>query len=71
MAQVTIQRTEFRTHTFDIPDGIEEGSEEWNDIVNDYDWHNSSIEHANEEIISDKQFYYEEPFCMNLNPRFA
>lgn len=52
MIQVTIQRTEFRTHTFDIPDGIEEGSEEWDDIVNDYDWHNSSIDHANEEIIS-------------------
>jgi|SaaInlV_130m_DNA_2_1039683.scaffolds.fasta_scaffold16799_2 hypothetical protein len=51
MSQVEIQRTEFRSHTFDIPDGVEEGSDEWDEIVNNYDWHDSPIDHAKEEIV--------------------
>jgi hypothetical protein len=50
MKQVEIQRTEFRSHIFDIPDGVEEGSDEWDEIINDYDWHNSPIYHAEQEI---------------------
>jgi len=52
MQKVTILREECREHTFDIPDGVEEGSYEWDDIVNDYDWRNSTVCHAEETITS-------------------
>ena len=38
MKQVHMQRTEFRSHTFDIPDDVEEGSDEWDEIINNYDF---------------------------------
>jgi len=49
--EVTVQRQTFRTHTFKIPDGVEEGTQEWDDIINDYNWNNSSIEHAEETVL--------------------
>lgn len=45
---VTIQRTEHREHTFEIPEGIEKDSDEYCEIINDYDWHDSPIKHADE-----------------------
>jgi|APSaa5957512535_1039671.scaffolds.fasta_scaffold15822_6 hypothetical protein len=48
LIKVTIQRTEYREHTFEIPSGIEKGSDEYDEFINDYDWHDSPIYHANE-----------------------
>jgi len=49
---VTIQRTEHREHTFEIPEGIEKDSHEYCEFINDYDWHDSPIKHADEVEIS-------------------
>jgi hypothetical protein len=46
--QVTMKRTEHREHTFEIPEGVEKGSDEYDEIINDYDWHDSPIKHADE-----------------------
>jgi hypothetical protein len=52
MQKVTVQRTEYREHVFDIPDNVEEGSDEWCDIINDFDWHDATIHHADESVES-------------------
>jgi len=49
--KVIVQRQEFKTHTFEIPDGVKVDSDEYQEIVNDYDWGNSSIEHAVEDVL--------------------
>jgi hypothetical protein len=52
---VTIQRTEYREHTFRIPEGVQKHSDKYNEIIDDYDWHNSSIDHAEEIEVDCKQ----------------
>lgn len=51
--QVTMQRQEFRTHTFEVEaDSLEEAETKAEEASWDYNWLDSSIEHADEEIIS-------------------
>jgi len=51
MQKVTVQRTEYRQHVFEIPDGVEEGSGVWDDIINDFDWHNATLYNADESVV--------------------
>ena len=57
--KVTIQRTEHREHTFEIPEGVEKYSDEYYEIINDYDWHDSPIKHADE--IEDDIWWWPNP----------
>jgi len=47
--KVIRQRTEFRTHTFELPDGVHEDSDEAQEMYHDFDWGDASTEHAEEE----------------------
>ena len=45
--KIQVNRAEYRTHTFNIPDGLSE--DEVQAILNDYDWHDSPIYAADED----------------------
>lgn len=49
MPKVTRQRAEYKTHDFDLPEGMDPESEEAQAIYDDYDWGNRSVYHAEEE----------------------
>jgi hypothetical protein len=51
--KVTIQRTEFRSHTFEVDaDNRSEAEEAAETASCDYDWHDSPIGAAHEDVIS-------------------
>ena len=52
--EITVQRCEFRSHTFKVESENEEAAREivMNEVSCDYDWYDSPISSANEEVIA-------------------
>jgi hypothetical protein len=50
MQEVAIRRTDYREHVFTIPDDVEIGSDRYDEIIQDYDWHDTPIYHSDLEI---------------------
>lgn len=54
MQEVTVERSEHKVHIFHIPNNIKEDSDEWNDIMDNFDWSNVGVKHASETVLSIK-----------------
>lgn len=53
--KITVQRTEYKEHVFDFG-SLDLSYQDQDDIINDYDWHNSPIIYATEtDDISDRR----------------
>jgi hypothetical protein len=52
MKEVTIERREQKVHVFLIPDHIDEGSEAWFDIIDEFDWSDVEVKHVDETVLN-------------------